>query len=144
MLEDEVLNLDMIAGSTQALELLATIESERREACRMMAGLSLDIGEMEGRLRRFERREERLRDLIMKVMEACDLRRAEIPKATFSIRPSPPKVIIFEPADDLPEAYIRIKKEPDKKSIAAALKSGEEVSGAVLSNQPDTLSIRTK
>lgn len=142
--EDEILNHDMIEGSTNVLDLLKVLEGERREAVRQMAGLRTLITQDELRLERFERREQRLRELAFVVMQACNLRKVDLPEATYSIRPSPPKVIITAATiDELPEAYIRVKKEPDKVAIKAALQSGDKVTGAALSNQPDTLMIRT-
>ncbi len=143
--QDEVLKLDMIEGETDAIELLKAIEAERREACLFAAGVASVISELDERLGRYERREKRLRELIHKVMDACDLRKIELPTATLSIRPCPPKVLITtDIITELPPEYIRVKHEPDKAKILAALKSGATVSGAALGNQPDTLSIRTK
>jgi hypothetical protein len=76
-------------------------------------------------------------------MEAAGLRKAVLPEATLSIRPSPQAVRIIHP-EFIPEEFWRVKREPNVSQIKAALKVGLDVPGASLSNAADTLAILTK
>ena len=78
-----------------------------------------------------------LRDYILKSMEAMSVERIECPLFTLSIRKNPPKVDVFCP--DLIPAQFMVTPEPkppvaapDKAAIAKALKSGNDVPGACL------------
>jgi hypothetical protein len=79
---------------------------------------------------------------MQRVLESAQLRKLELPMATFSIRPSPPRVVVNCEIRELSEYYLRTKIEPNKTLIGAALKAGESVPGCTLSNQPDQLQIR--
>lgn len=141
--EDEVLRADMIEGETDAKECLRKLERQRQDTLGLIKGLAIVIEDLHARRGRFERREEAMRRLMHKVLDAADLPKMELPEATLSIRKGTPKVIITE-QNDIPDYYIRIKKEPDRTLIGAALKAGSSVPGAVLSNAEPHLSIRTR
>ena len=65
----------------------------------------------------------------------------ELPLGTVSLRAKPASVLILDESA-IPDKYMRIKKEPDKTAIKAALESKEEVSGALLSNGGIGLTVR--
>jgi hypothetical protein len=52
--------------------------------------------------------------------------------------------VVITNKEALPEQFIRIKREEDKVAIKDALKRGEIVPGAELSNGGETLTIRRK
>ena len=141
--QDEVLRADMIEGNTAAIEFLRELERRRREACAMMTGLEAVITELEKRAERFVRRTESLKRLMRIVLDAANLKKVELPEATLIIRSGVPKVMIVVEAD-LPDYYWRVHREPNKQLIGAALKSGADVPGAVLSNSEPQLTIRIK
>jgi len=141
--EDDVLRADMIESETEAHDLLRQLETTRREATTMAAGIASTIVELEARLHRFERREEAMRRIIFRIMELANLRKVELPEATLSVRQGNSKVIITDEAI-IPDILCRIKREPDKKRLREMLVAGQVVRGAVLSNQESVLSIRTK
>ena len=66
-------------------------------------------------------------------MNTAELKRAELPEATLSVRSGQPKVLIIN-EQEIPDEYMRIKKEPDKTRIKAALSGNQNVPGAALSN----------
>jgi len=88
----------------------------------------------------FERREQALRTLIFTIMTTANLRKAELPEATVSVRNGTPKVVIVN-EKEIPDEFMRIKKEPDKQRLRAALSAHENVAGAALSNAEPTLAI---
>ena len=44
----------------------------------------------------------------------------------------------------LPERFVRLKREPDKAPLLAALKAGEAIPGAVLARGDETLTVKVK
>ena len=75
-------------------------------------------------------------------MQTANLAKAELPEATLSIRQGTPKVVIINERE-IPDEFMRIKKEPDKTRIKAVMTAGEVVSGCALSNAEPSLTIRT-
>ena len=138
--EDDVLRADMIEGETEAFAFLSRLVRAAGEAKIMVAGLAAYMEMLKQRHDRHERRIEVLRQFIKQVMDAAQLRKAELPEATLSIRIGQPKVLIIN-EHEIPVDYMRIKKEPDKTKIKAALIAGGHVMGTALSNSEPTLAI---
>jgi Siphovirus Gp157 len=141
--EDEVLRADMIEGSTDAFEFLRTVVRKIGMTEATAHGTTEYIAQLRERQARLERREYALRQLIHKVMDTADLRKCELPEATLSIRAGQPKVVILNEAE-LPQEFMRVKTEPDKTKLKAAMQAHEHVPGAALSNAEPVLSIRVK
>lgn len=141
--EDDVLRTDMIEGETHAFEFLSQILRKIGATQAIASGTADYIGELQERKARLERREYALRSLIFKVMNTAELKKVELPEATLSIRSGVPKVVIVN-EHELPAKFMRIKTEPAKDVIKAALIANEHVPGAALSNSEPVLSIRTK
>ncbi len=144
LLDDDVLRTDMIEAETDGIEFLRTLERKRSDTRATIDVLHRVVEDLELRMGRFERREEGIRTMMHKVLDAAGLKKVELPEATLSIRAGAPKVIITD-ENALSEEYFRIKKEPDKILIGAVLKiSGNTISGATLSNAEPHLSIRIR
>ena len=141
--EDEDLRLLAIESETDCFELLKILVDDINSAKMMQHAIKARITDMEGRLGRYEKREEAWCKLAQQLMEAASLRKAELPEATLSIRSGVQGVRIVD-SSFIPEAYWRVKREPNISLIKDALKNGSEVPGAALSNAPETLSIRTR
>jgi phage tail tube protein FII len=141
--EDEVLRADMIEGETGAFEFLSDLVRKIGATQAIASGTADYIGELQERKQRLERREYALRSLIFKVMNTAEIKKAELPEATLSVRAGVPKVVIVN-EHEIPSEFMRIKKEPAKDLIKAALIAHEHVPGAALSNSEPSLSIRTK
>lgn len=139
--EDEELRLDMIEGETDAKILLEQLVRRMAEANSYDEGIGLYIKELSARRSRMHRRSEVARELMFKIMEAADLPKIELAEATLSIRNGVPKVIITDETL-LPEQFVKVERTPKKKEIGDALKKGEAVEGALLSNSESTLAIR--
>ena len=103
----------------------------------------MNVDALRARAARFERREQAIRDLMFRMLELAHLKKLEMPEATVSVRVGVPKVIVTDEAA-LPDEFCRIKREPDKGKIKAALAELKPVPGATLSNAEDTLAIRVK
>jgi hypothetical protein len=117
-----------------ALE-LATVEGEKE-------GVNIALAKMKERLTRYSNRAAGIREAIFAAMETAELRSIKAPAATLSLKANPSAVEITDPAL-LPVVYLKQPPpSPDKTAIRDALKAGETVPGAALSNQPDSLSVR--
>ena len=141
--EDEVLRADMIEGQTNAFDFLSDIVRKIGTTAAIATGTAEYIGELQERKARLERREYALRGLIAKVMNAANLTKAELAEATCSIRAGVPKVVIVN-ENEIPKEFLRIKTEPNKTTIRAALMAHEHVPGCALSNAEPTLAIHVK
>lgn len=142
--EDDVLRADMIEGETEAFEFLGMLERQRQEAAHMAGAIASNIAELGLRQERFERREKSMRALMFKVMEAGDIKKAELPVATLSIRNGQQKLVGDAEPESVAEEFRRLKIELDRNAIKEALKAGQTITGFELSNAEPTLSIRTK
>jgi hypothetical protein len=142
--EDEEAWALSVESETDAVDLLRQIERRRQEAASMAGAIASNIAELGLRQERFERREKAMRELAFKVMGFADLRKVEMPEATYSVRNGQQKLIGDADPESFPDWLCRIKRELDKTKIKEALKAGETVTGFELSNAEPTLAIRTK
>lgn len=139
--EDEDLRLDMIEAETDANSLFSAIVAQIIEADKSAMGLAAYERKFKERRTRMEHRIEKLRELGFKIMEAADIRKVELPEATLSIRNGTQQVVITDESR-LPDKFVRVERSPRKTEIKDALKSGEAIPGAELSNGSPSLSIR--
>lgn len=141
--EDETLRADMIEGATDAFEVLDRIVSAAQDAAAMQAGIATLIEGYRARKDAAGRREEAMRTLALRIMEAADLRKVTLPRATLSVRPTPPSVRVTDEAS-IPDRFWKVERKLDKAAIKAALQddSGLPVPGAELSNGGASISIR--
>jgi hypothetical protein len=141
--DDEILLADSLEGQTDLFEFLREIERKRRTASTLAEAVAIEIKDLRERRDRFMRRDEALRAMLFNVLQWAELKKAELPEATISIRTGSQKVII-EDENTIPDEYCRIIREPDKVKIKAALSEFKSVAGASLSNAEPVLAIRTK
>lgn len=139
--EDDDLRLGMIEGQTDAKELLEQLVRRKAEADAYDEGIGLHIKELGQRRSRMQRRSEAAKELMFKIMEAAELPKIELAEATLSIRTGVPKVIITDESL-LPEQFVKVERTPMKAEISKAIKDGQTVEGASLSNGEATLAIR--
>lgn len=140
--EDEVLRIDMIAGETDAFHVLSKLVQQEGETQAAINGIDEYREKLRDRQIRFIHRVDALRSLIFRLMTIADIRKAQLPEATLSIKASPRRVIVTD-EKLIPEGFWRVSREIDKALINSTLKNGEAVSGTELSNAEDILSIRT-
>lgn len=139
--EDEALRADMIEGSTDAFAVLSEIAKAMADAKAMSMAISDNIDALAERAARYDRRGKAMRALAQRIMEAANIRKAELPEATLSIRAVAPSLVITDEAS-LPDWAWRVKREPDKAVIKERMKAGDFVPGAEMSNGGSTLSVR--
>ncbi len=142
--DDQALFQDLLEGeggdNLAVIERLieASIESDA-----LADAAKLRLADLAERRARFERRSAAYRAVALQALESINLKRLEKPAWTASVANRPPKVVITDETALLPH-FIRTKTEPDKALIAAALKNGVTVDGAVLSNPERGITIRTR
>jgi len=143
--EDDVLRADMLEAETSLNEMLARLVREANEAAMMVKAIEDLVEVYKARAGRMGRRHSGFRALILKLMQAADLRKVELPAATLSTRAIPPKLVIDD-EDAIPEVW-RVSKVTsviDRLTIRAALDDGRTIPGAHLSNGDVGLTVRVK
>ena len=139
--EDETLLADTIEGETDAHHFLSRLVQDELFIKAQADALSETIKAFGEQKARFARQVEARRELMLRIMDACQIRKAPLQEATLSLRDGSPKVVITDEAA-LPEEFVRWKSEPDKTAIKEALSAGQDVPGAALSNGTPTVSLR--
>ena len=144
--EDEQALADTLSGLTNFNEMVSAVVMSSLDDKVMYAAITARMEDLQLRAERYGHREARKRQLATDLMALSGVRKITEPEFTISLKASPPKVIITDEFE-LPDAFKKVVPatwRPDKNAIKDALKAGVSVPGAALSNQPDTISIRTK
>lgn len=133
---------DTLEGATNLHEAIAAATLELASVEGDKEGQEIAIAKLRERLSRHCRKAEAIRAAIFSAMEVAELTSLKTPSATLSVRASPPRVEITDEAAIPPVFKVQPPPTVDKKGIGAALKAGEIVPGACLSNSPAALSVR--
>jgi hypothetical protein len=141
---DEMLKVDMLEGATNIKELLTVILHGLDEAVFMRDGIANRLAELKARHDRKELHIRFLREMILKVMRAADLKKLELVEATLSQRAGQPKLIGEPDVALLPEEFIKVVKTADRTKIREALLRGDFVPECTLSNAEPSLAIYVK
>ena len=142
--DDEILRIDMLEGATSFKELLSVIADAKGEAEELFDGAAIRLENLTKRKGRFVMRAEFLRAMMMKIMQSAGVKKLELPEVTLSVKAGPQRIIGDPDPNLLPDELCRIKREPDRPKIRAALLAGQEVPGLVLSNAEPVLAVHTK
>lgn len=144
LLEDIDAWQSALESETDVNEGLRFIERNRRWEEGESEKLKTIISDYSKRLAAIENRERGWRYLEFTILQWAELKKIVLPEATLSIRQGTPKVVIVDEAA-IPNEYMRVRKEPDKALIKAALADGfASVPGATMSNAEPVLSVRVK
>jgi hypothetical protein len=134
---------EMLENETDALEILRSIiRRARLDDADSEATKAIETQLRERRTRLAERAD-KARSVVLHAMQDMGLEKLPMPDATVSVRAGRPSVEITD-LSRLPERFVRVKVEADKSAIGEALKQGEAIPGAMLSNAAPSLSIRTR
>jgi len=138
---DEALLLGTIDGETDVLDGLRAVTRMVLEAEGQAGAVKRRISDLQGRKHRYEARAEKGRAFINAAMATLGIK--SLPAEDFSawVRAGVPKPEITD-MDALPDSFVRIKREPDLLLIGGALRNGQKVTGASLSNAEPVLVIR--
>lgn len=141
---DPKLLLDTIEGETNLAEACVFVLEQTHEDEILIEGLDAKIKELQVRKGRMEKSVADRRTIILMAMDRAGLSTIRSPLGTLSVRPTQPKAAITDEAI-IPAKFFK-PQDPklDKAAVLDALKAGETVPGASLSNGGIQLSIRTR
>jgi len=122
------------SGLTDAIEVKAQgVEMVARAAVQYVPMIEMEIERLKALKAQREAVAQGLRDYLKRNMEAMGIDKIECPFFKITIAKNPAAVDIFDPLS-LPAVYMVVPEPkpamPDKKAIAAAIKAGQEVPGA--------------
>lgn len=146
--------------SIDAAGLLRRLGQAALDAKAYAAAAETRISDLEARHDRFKRQEAKYRELLLMAAQALETKKFADAELSFSISPGKPRVIITD-ADKLADELVKIEvvRTPVKDAIRTAIEDrnaliatmrdqGEEppgeIEGAILSNGPPTLTIRSR
>jgi Siphovirus Gp157 len=133
---------DTIEGeSTLEAAIIATLRAANEHDMTLEA-LKLHMDRMTERAALLKLRSEKLRAAALQAAQEADIKMPlKAPDFTASVALGKPKVMI---SGDVPDTFMRIKKEPNKTAIMDALSAGVKLPWASLSNATPHWVIRTK
>lgn len=142
--DDEEAAICAIEGETNLIEAITVAVERIAELEGLEDATKARLDALKARRDRFSRQAENIRTALVAAMGAASLKKLELPIATLSCKPVPPKATVFAEAD-LPSQFWKPQAPKiDLKAVADALKAKESVPGASLSNGGETVSIRFK
>lgn len=141
---DEDLAIDMIEGETGLFECIDALLAANTADVAMVAGIEKVAADLDGRKRRVEARISTRRALIEQAMMTAEVKKLERPAATLTMANRAPSVVTVDEASIPARFWTAGAPKLDRKALAEALKGGEAVPGATLSNAAPTLSVRIK
>jgi Siphovirus Gp157 len=101
------------------------------------------MDDLKTRRDRFRRAEEIYRATIINAMEAVGITKFPTPQFSLTVSAGKPKVLITEETL-IPDDLMIWTKTPSKSAVKQALETYGDVPGAVMSQAPPTLTIRTR
>lgn len=133
--DDDDLVETTIEGETGLMEAIDAALLRIVELEAMASGIEDAVDVMKTRQSRMKSGAERLRGSLLLAMDTAGLKKTERPTATLSLAKGADKAIVHAESE-LPSHFLIEKTTvaPDKKAILAALKAGEDVPGAHMSN----------
>lgn len=132
--EDDEAFLDTLEGESSLLDIAQRIVDTIDERQIIVTGCSEQITKLGERKSRNARAIEALKELLFEVLQKAGERKVTLPNATLILARSQPKLVVVD-ENLIPERF-KVKQPDtlDKKKIIDAMKGGEEVQGALLSN----------
>jgi hypothetical protein len=140
--QDEDLAHDMVEGETDFFEAVERVLSEIDECEILQAGIKDMQKRLSDRLARVSGRADRLRGLIDQAFQMTEIKSHKFASATITTKAVPRKLIVTDESQ-VPTRFF--KPQPpklDRKELLDAIKNGEAVPGAEMSNGGTTIQIR--
>ncbi len=142
-IDEETLH-DTLEGMTNLHEKLAAVIRSQQHDSDISKALKERIGVMRDRLKRFEQKVDKKRELVTYVMECADIRKLSEPDFSASLRLVPPSLQVIDEAVVPDEFWSPQPPKLDRQSLLTQLKANQIVPGVSLTNGSQTVSIRTK
>lgn len=135
---------EMLGDAEQDVELiLARLLRGSVEARDMAEGAKNRAAEIKHRQKRYEDRADAMRGTAFAILDALGRQRVELPDLTASVSRGGMATIITDETM-LPDEFVRVKREPNRDAINAAVKVGQVVPGVETTNAPARLMVRTR
>ena len=133
---------DTLDGTTEAQDVITKLVKhhlEDKAAAEALKSLEEDYAV---RRERLQARSNARKAMALRLMNAIGEKTIVRPEFTLTVSVTRPSVIIIDD-ELLPEAYVRVKREPDKIKIRTDILAGADIPGAMLDNGSETLIVRT-
>lgn len=144
--DDDEAVIDTAEGETDLADVLTKILRASRFAAAQAKGIAELQRQMADRKARLECRAARLKAIAMNAMAEADIAKLSAPDFTASRGHAQPPLIVPDESA-VPDEFCRIKREPDKTKIAAALKEanaiGRVFNFAYFGERAETLTVRS-
>lgn len=134
---------DTLEGLSDLPEVMDDLIHGAQEAEAMAKAVGEIAADNTERKQRLKRRADRLRQAAQALMEAAGEQKFQRPDYTLSLRKVPPKAVVTE-LEELPDDYCKLTRSADLNKIKEALKDGTVIPGAYLTNESQSVSVRTK
>lgn len=141
LLDDEETAAIVLEGETDFLEVLDRLVEGIAEAESDEEAIAGRMRVLAERKNRFGEKAEHMRGVVSALLDFAGQTKVKLPVATISLRASPPRVVVIDETE-IPEQFIRTRREVDKAALREALKAGDDIPGAALSNSAPSLTIR--
>jgi len=144
-LEDDAETLaDTLEGETSFLEAVTHALDKHQDALDLIEGIKARVADLAARRSRLQDQANKIKSAILAAMEEVGEQKITLPEYTLSAKKLPPKLVITEEFSLPGRFFVPQESKLDKKAVTDALKSGEEIPGAILSNGGQALQIRSK
>lgn len=142
--EDEDLTIDTIEGQTDFVSLVDALMASIAEDESLVAGIKVREGELDERKDRLSTRVKKKRSIVERALLLADMSKLQRPEYTLSIRAGQQRLDVLDEALIPPTYFKQPAPVLDRAALNEALKNGESVIGARLSNGETSLAIRRK
>jgi hypothetical protein len=139
--DDDQAEQDAIEGQTSLKELAVEAVDRIRELDSFDEAIGNQIDKLKGRRERLSNQSDLLKSALSNAMQTAEVDRLELATATLSRKAVAPKVIVTDESA-IPSIYFKTPEPKlSLKDLGAALKGGDVIPGAQLSNGGETLQI---
>ena len=138
--DDASLCADVLEGETDFHSVVDRLVQETRALKSECEGLKEAAAELVARAGGKAERIEAIRGTILGLMEMAGLEKLKTKSASVSVQAVRPSIVITDETL-VPKSMMKVKREPNKSAIKAALDGGATVPGAMLSNGSTTIRI---
>jgi uncharacterized phage infection (PIP) family protein YhgE len=140
--DDDEAREDAIEGETNLKEAIGAAVARVAEIDAMSEAIKTQADKLRSRRDRLENQAELLRAAIANAMQTAEIDKLELPSHTLTIKATPAKATITDEAAIPSKFFVPQDPKLSLKAVGDALKAGETVPGATLSNGGSTLQIR--
>ena len=135
--EDPECDPDVLKDTLEGIEGSIEVKADGyakviKELTARKEALDAEVARLQNRSRTIDNNIKRIKENLTFCMVAIDKRKIKTDLFSFSVQKNQASVKFDIPEEEVPDEYMRIKKEPDKTSIKKAIESGEEITWAHL------------